>query len=43
MIFRKTPSTTLFGATKLTLGENGRIIHQRDYYDLWAIFSTTFP
>ncbi len=36
MIFRKTPSTTLFGATKLTLGENGRIIHQRDYYDLWG-------
>jgi len=36
MIFRKTPSTSLFGATKLTLGEDGRIIHQRDYYDLWG-------
>lgn len=29
MIFRKTPSTLLFGATKLTLCEEGRIIHQR--------------
>jgi len=36
MIFRKTPNTSLFGATKLTLGESGRIIHQRDYYDLWG-------
>jgi limonene-1,2-epoxide hydrolase len=36
MIFRKTPSTSLYGATKLTLGDDGRIIHQRDYYDLWG-------
>jgi limonene-1,2-epoxide hydrolase len=36
MIFRKTPNTSLFGATKLTLGDDGRIIHQRDYYDLWG-------
>lgn len=36
MIFRKTPSTSLFGCTKLTLGSDGRIIHQRDYYDLWG-------
>ena len=36
MIFRKTPSTSLFGCTKLTLGDDGRITHQRDYYDLWG-------
>ncbi len=36
MIFRRTPSTSLFGSTKLTLGEDGRITHQRDYYDLWG-------
>ncbi len=36
MIFRKTPSTSLFGCTKLTLDENGMITHQRDYYDLWG-------
>jgi len=36
MVFRKTPSTSLFGCTKLTLDENGIITHQRDYYDLWG-------
>lgn len=36
MIFRKTPSTPIFGCTKLTLGEDGRILYQRDYYDLWG-------
>jgi limonene-1,2-epoxide hydrolase len=36
MIFRKTPSTSLFGCTKLTLGDDGQITHQRDYYDLWG-------
>ena len=36
MIFRKTPSTPVFGCTKLTLGPDGRITHQRDYYDLWG-------
>jgi limonene-1,2-epoxide hydrolase len=36
MIFRKTPSTSLFGCTKLELGNDGRITHQRDYYDLWG-------
>ena len=34
MIFRKSPSTGLFGSTVLTLQEDGRIISQRDYYDL---------
>jgi limonene-1,2-epoxide hydrolase len=34
MIFRKTPSTAIFGCTKLTLAKDGRIIQQRDYYDL---------
>ena len=36
MVFRKTPSTPIFGCTKLTLGLDGRITHQRDYYDLWG-------
>lgn len=43
MIFRKTPSTTLFGCTKLTLGEDGRITHQRDYYDLWGDIFENVP
>ena len=36
MIFRRNPKTSLFGCTKLTIGDDGRITHQRDYYDLWG-------
>ncbi len=36
MMFRRWPSSPIFGCSKLTLGEDGRIIHQRDYYDLWG-------
>ena len=36
MIFKKSPSTPIYGCTKLTLGDDGRITHQRDYYDLWG-------
>ncbi len=36
MVFRKLPSTPIHGCTKLTLHEDGRIIQQRDYYDLWG-------
>jgi hypothetical protein len=43
MIFRKTPSTPIFGCTKLTLGENGQIIFQRDYYDLWGDIFKNVP
>lgn len=43
MIFRKTPSTTLYGCTKLTLNEDGRITHQRDYYDLWGDIFDNVP
>jgi len=43
MIFRKTPSTSLFGCTKLTLNCDGRIIHQRDYYDLWGDIFDNVP
>jgi len=43
MIFRKTPSTTLYGCTRLTLGDDGRITHQRDYYDLWSDIFENVP
>lgn len=43
MIFRKTPSTSLFGCTKLTIGADGRITHQRDYYDLWGDIFVNVP
>lgn len=43
MIFRKAPSTPLFGCTKLTLDQNGIITHQRDYYDLWGDIFKNVP
>jgi limonene-1,2-epoxide hydrolase len=43
MIFRKFPSTPIFGCTKLTLGEDNRIVQQRDYYDLWGDIFNGIP
>ena len=43
MMFNKFPSTPIFGATKLTLGPDGRIISQRDYYDLWGDIFNGIP
>jgi len=36
MVFRRLPYTAMHGCTKLTLHEDGRIVEQRDYYDLWG-------
>ena len=36
MMFRRTPMTPIHGASKFTLHEDGRILEQRDYYDLWG-------
>ena len=36
MAFRIFPKKPIYGATKLTLNSEGRIIEQRDYYDLWG-------
>ena len=43
MAFRIFPSTPMFGATRLTLGENGQIIEQRDFYDLWGDIYNGIP
>lgn len=43
MIFKKFPSSTIYGATKLTLHEDGRIVEQRDYYDLWGDIFDNIP
>lgn len=36
MSFRIFPSKPIHGATRLTFGHHGRIVEQRDYYDLWG-------
>ncbi len=43
MIFRRSPNTPIYGATCLTLNENGIIIKQRDYYDLWGDIFNGIP
>ena len=43
MSFKKYPPTPLYGSTKLTLHEDGRIIAQRDYFDLWGDIFNGIP
>ena len=43
MMFKKFPSTPLYGCTKLTLGDDNRIIYQRDYFDLWGTILNGIP
>ncbi len=41
--FKQYPSTPVYGSTKLTLHEDGRIIAQRDYFDLWGDIFNGIP
>lgn len=43
LMFERYPSSTLYGCTKLTLDEGGRIVRQRDYYDLWGDIFDNIP
>lgn len=43
MMFKKWPSTPLYGSTKLKLSDDGLIIEQRDYYDLWGDIFNNIP
>ncbi len=41
--FKKNPSSVLYGASRVTLSEEGKIIEQRDYYDLWGDIFDNIP
>lgn len=41
--FKKNPSSVIYGTSRLTLNENGKIIAQRDYYDLWGDIFDNIP
>jgi limonene-1,2-epoxide hydrolase len=41
--FKKYPSSILYGASRLTLNEVGKITEQRDYYDLWGDIFDNIP
>jgi hypothetical protein len=43
MMFNKYPPTPLYGCSKLTFGPDHRIIHQRDYFDLWGDIFNGIP
>ena len=43
MMFKKFPSTPIFGSTKLILNDEGKISEQRDYYDLWGDIFNGIP
>ena len=43
MMFKKFPSTPLQGCTKLTIGDDNRIIYQRDYFDIWGTILNGIP
>ena len=43
MMFKKFPSTPMYGCTKLTFADDNRIIHQRDYFDLWGDIFNGIP
>lgn len=41
--FKKYPNSILFGASRLTLNDDGKITEQRDYYDLWGDIFNNIP
>ncbi|MBN2862471.1 MAG: nuclear transport factor 2 family protein [Bacteroidales bacterium] len=41
--FKKNPSSVLYGLSRVTLNEDGKIIEQRDYYDLWGDIFDNIP
>lgn len=43
MMFKKYPSTPMYGSSKLTISEDGYILEQRDYYDLWGDIFNNIP
>ncbi len=43
MSFKKYPPTPVYGSTRLSLHADGRIIFQRDYFDLWGDIFNGIP
>lgn len=41
--YKKYPSSVMYGASRLTINTDGKIIEQRDYYDLWGDIFDNIP
>ena len=41
--FKKNPNSVLYGTSRVTLNDAGKIMEQRDYYDLWGDIFDNIP
>jgi hypothetical protein len=41
--FKKNPSSVIFGTSRVSLNDAGKITEQRDYYDLWGDIFDNIP
>ena len=41
--FKKRPSSIIYGASRLSLNDEGKICEQKDYYDLWGDILDNIP
>lgn len=41
--YKRNPSSVLYGTSRLTLNDEGKIAEQRDYYDLWGDIFDNIP
>jgi limonene-1,2-epoxide hydrolase len=41
--FKRNPSSVMYGSSRVTLNDEGKIIEQRDYYDLWGDIFDNIP
>jgi limonene-1,2-epoxide hydrolase len=41
--YKKNPSSVIYGCSRITINEEGKIAEQRDYYDLWGDIFDNIP
>ena len=41
--YKKYPGSAIYGLSRLTINDNGKIAEQRDYYDLWGDIFDNIP
>ncbi len=43
IIYKNRPESIIYGSSRVTINEAGKIIEQRDYYDLWGDIFDNIP
>lgn len=41
--YKKNPSSIIYGSSRIKLNDEGKIVEQRDYYDLWGDIFDNIP